>query len=693
MISQRRPLAVGFLIAMNLVNLEITRAQIVNECLNNGNYSSNSTYKSNLQTLFSSLPTNIDINGFYNASLGQNPDTVYASVLCRGDVQLDICRDCIQETANELVKSCPNSKQSAMWNEFCMLRYSNESMFGILAEYPGYCMHNTLNVSSPRHFLADVNALLHNISIQAADGGSLRKVAAGNKSTVDVDTLFSLVQCTPEDCSCCLCSAFLHISPCCYGKIGCRILFHSCIIRYEIVPFYNETRLQELQGHLIITPLPPSLSPATLPLPLPGKKDGNRTRTNIIIVIVVSIVVSLIAAVWAGILLIKRTKTKPEEEVRSVGDINMADFLQYDFHQIKIATDDFSDANKLGQGGFGSVYKGKLLNGLEIAVKRMSFDSSHGHVEFKNEVLLVAKVQHRNLVRLLGFSMEGDERLLVYEFVQNASLERFIFDPIKRNDLDWERRYKIIVGIAKGLLYLHEESRLKIIHRDLKASNILLDEDMNPKIADFGMAKLFAGDETHGSTNRIVGAYTYMPPEYALHGQFSVKSDVFSFGVLILEILAGQRNNSFQYGENVEDLLSVARKYWCQGTIQDLIDPVLRASLGFSRDMLRCIHFGLLCAQENPADRPTMTSIVLMLSNFTIFLPGPSQPTFFRYTNIFLDISNFFRYLYGKQTYKNYFIRHWIGSSNGRVMVKKMGSQKRWLWEEEDVHLSAKYIF
>ncbi|XP_073129039.1 cysteine-rich receptor-like protein kinase 8 isoform X2 [Henckelia pumila] len=638
MISRRRrQLASIFLTVMNLVST--TRTQFA--CLNNGNYSSNSTYKANLQTLLSSLPTNIDINGFYNSSLGQNPDTVYASVLCRGDVQLDICRDCIQKTANELIKSCPNSKQSLMWNEFCTLRYSNESMFGILSEDPVCYMVNSLNFSSPNHFLADVNALLHNISIQAADGGSLRKVAAGNTiSTVDVDTLFSLVQCTPdlsmEDCSGCLSFAVSVNSQICDGKIGCRILFPSCNIRYEIVPFYNGTRLQELQDQLITTPPPPpsilspappppSLSPA--PLTLPEKKDGNRTRTNIIIVIVVSIVVSLIAAVWAGILLIKRTKTKPEEEVRC--DINMADFLQYDFHQIKIATDDFSDANKLGQGGFGSVYKGKLLNGLEIAVKRMSLDSSQGHVEFKNEVLLVAKLQHRNLVRLLGFSMEGDERLLVYEFVQNTSLERFIFDPIKRNDLDWERRYKIIVGIAKGLLYLHEESRLKIIHRDLKASNILLDEDMNPKIADFGMAKLFAGDETHGSTNRIVGTYGYMPPEYAMHGQFSVKSDVFSFGVLVLEILAGQRNNSFRHGENAEDLLSVAWKYWYQGTIQDMIDPVLRASLGFSHDMLRCIHIGLLCVHDNPIDRPTMTSVVPMLSSFTISLPVPSQSSYF----------------------------------------------------------------
>ncbi|XWS15630.1 hypothetical protein CRYUN_Cryun34aG0017800 [Craigia yunnanensis] len=160
---------------------------------------------------------------------------------------------------------------------------------------------------------------------------------------------------------------------------------------------------------------------------------------------------------------------------------------------------------KLGQGGFGVFYKGRLSSGKNIAVKRLSRESGQGDLEFKNEVLLVAKLQHRSLVRLLGFSLERSERLIVYEFVQNGSLDRFIFDPKEREQLDWEQRYKIIEGIARGLLYLHQDSRLRIIHRDLKASNVLLDADMNPKIADFGMARLFLMDETQGNTNGIVG--------------------------------------------------------------------------------------------------------------------------------------------------------------------------------------------
>ncbi|KAK4491961.1 hypothetical protein RD792_002745 [Penstemon davidsonii] len=290
---------------------------------------------------------------------------------------------------------------------------------------------------------------------------------------------------------------------------------------------------------------------------------------------------------------------------------------------------DFSEANKLGQGGFGAVYKGKLLNGQEIAVKRLARDSGQGDLEFKNEVMLLARLQHRNLVRLLGFSIEGTEKLLVYEFVQNASLDHFIFDPTKRSYLDWDRRFKIIGGIAKGLLYLHEDSRLRIIHRDLKASNVLLDGEVNPKIADFGTARLFVPEETQGNTSRIVGTFGYMAPEYAMHGQFSVKPDVFSFGVLVLEIISGQKNNCFRNGDNIEDLISSAWKNWRDGMAANLIDHVLRGSSGVPRDILRCIHIGLLCVQENATDRPTMASVVLMLNSFSITLPIPSEPAFY----------------------------------------------------------------
>ncbi|KAL8249216.1 hypothetical protein R6Q59_006084 [Mikania micrantha] len=314
-------------------------------------------------------------------------------------------------------------------------------------------------------------------------------------------------------------------------------------------------------------------------------------------------------------------------------DISTVESLQYDFNSVKAATNNFSDENKLGRGGFGTVYKGTLEDGNQIAVKRLAWDSGQGDLEFKNEVLLVAKLQHRNLVRLLGFSVEGNERLLIYEFLPNTSLDQFIFDPAKRTLLDWETRYSIIKGIAKGLLYLHEDSRLKIIHRDMKTSNVLLDVDMNPKIADFGMARLFKTEETEGDTTRIVGTYGYMAPEYAMHGQFSVKSDVFSFGILILEMVTGQKNQYFKNGDKKEDFLTFAWKSWKNGTTSYLVDPVLKEASSSLKDIIRSIHIGLLCVQEKVNDRPTMATIVLMLNSFSMALPLPTEPAFFMRSN------------------------------------------------------------
>ncbi|KAK2404991.1 putative receptor protein kinase [Trifolium repens] len=305
-------------------------------------------------------------------------------------------------------------------------------------------------------------------------------------------------------------------------------------------------------------------------------------------------------------------------------DIGIAESLQFNFHTIGVATDNFSESNKLGHGGFGIVYRGKLSNGLVIAVKRLSRDSGQGDIEFKNEVLLLAKLQHRNLVKLLGFCLERKERLLVYEFVPNKSLDYFIFDPIKKAQLDWERRYKIIGGIARGLLYLHEDSRLRIIHRDLKASNILLDENMDAKISDFGMARLLLVDQTQVNTDKIVGTYGYMAPEYAMFGQFTVKSDVFSFGVLVLEIISGQKSSRILQGQSQEDLLSFTWRNWREGTIRNIIDPSLNKCS--QNEIMRCIHIGLLCVQENLVDRPTMANIALMLSSYSFIMPLPLEP-------------------------------------------------------------------
>ncbi|XP_021661938.2 G-type lectin S-receptor-like serine/threonine-protein kinase CES101 isoform X2 [Hevea brasiliensis] len=299
----------------------------------------------------------------------------------------------------------------------------------------------------------------------------------------------------------------------------------------------------------------------------------------------------------------------------------------FSFESIVSATDNFAAANELGKGGFGPVYKGEL-HGQQVAVKRLSRNSGQGLEEFKNELLLIAKLQHTNLVRLVGCCIQREEKILVYEFMPNKSLDSFLFDPTKKNLLDWKKRLHIIEGIAQGLLYLHKYSRLRIIHRDLKASNILLDAEMNPKISDFGMARIFGRNESEAETRRVVGTHGYMAPEYALKGIVSIKIDVFSFGVLLLEIASSKKNNSNYGSEYPLNLIGLAWELWIEHRGLELMDPTLDESCPHN-EVLRCIHIGLLCVQDQATNRPTMSDIVSMLTNETLDLPAPKQPAFF----------------------------------------------------------------
>nr|XP_023892514.1 putative receptor-like protein kinase At4g00960 isoform X3 [Quercus suber] len=627
-----------------LIHLVIpTAAQ--NNCGNTGNYTSNSTYRANLDGLLTSIINNTKIDyGFYNFSAGESPDKVYAIALCAGDASPSECRSCINESRYELLQACPNQKEAIRWAWLpkCFIRYSYKSIFNILATDPKQASYNVADAPDVEAFNNVLGPFLDSLRKLAAKGNSTRKFALQSVSAPNRLTIYSFMQCTPDlselDCNTCLKDVQDESASCCNGKQGGIFSTPSCVLRYETYRFSDPSAETP--------PPPPPSPPPELPTSTPVSNSynsnkfmvfagngGSTSRTVIIIVVPIVAFVVLIISIYIFL----RARKQPIQSENIDDEIGSVESLQFDFGTIRVATDDFSEANKLGQGGFGAVYKGMLNNGQIIAVKRLSIESGQGDLEFKNEVLLVAKLQHRNLVRLLGFCMERKERLLIYEFMSNTSLDHFLFDPIKRLHLDWQIRYKIIGGIARGLLYLHEDSRLRIIHRDLKASNILLDDEMNPKISDFGMAKLFLLEQTQANTSRIVGTYGYMAPEYAMHGQFSIKSDVFSFGVLILEIVSGQRNNCFRNGENVEDLLSNVWKNWRKGTASHIIDPTLKDSP--ISEIMRCIHIGLLSVQESITDRPTMAMIVLMLNSYSMTLPVPSQPAFFMHSSIESDIS------------------------------------------------------
>ncbi|KAK9936144.1 hypothetical protein M0R45_013004 [Rubus argutus] len=598
-------------------------------CPNSTVFTPNSTFQSNLNRLFSVLSSNATSDtGFYKATTGRTPtDTVYGLFLCRGDVNATACEACVPSAIAEAVKQCPIEKEVVIWFDDCMVRYSNRSFFSVMAESPRVFMWNTQNVTTePNRFNQVLAESMNKMATEAANGGD--KFATKEANFTGLISLYSLGQCTQDlssfDCNTCLRGAIAQLPGCCGGKLGGRVLYPSCTVRFEVYPFYHQ--------NLTSATAP---APAALPLPPPTSvsKGKNKISGTTIVAIVVPIAASLVLFVIGYCLITKRAKKKYSAvpEPSGVNDISSVESLQFDFGTIEAATNNFSDDNKLGEGGFGQVYKGLLSDGQEIAVKRLSRNSGQGAQEFKNEMVLVAQLQHRNLVRLLGFCLEGEEKMLVYEYVPNKSLDHFLFDPEKQGQLDWPRRYKIIAGIARGIMYLHEDSRLRIIHRDLKASNILLDGEMHPKIADFGMARIFGVDQTQANTNRIVGTYGYMSPEYAMHGHFSVKSDLYSFGVLVLEIISGKKNSYFFQTDAAEDLMSHAWKLWRDGTPLELLDPCLRDSYSRS-EVIRCIHIGLLCVQEDPADRPTMQSLILMLNSYSVTLPLPQEPAFFHRT-------------------------------------------------------------
>ncbi|XP_022715701.1 probable LRR receptor-like serine/threonine-protein kinase At1g07650 isoform X2 [Durio zibethinus] len=300
----------------------------------------------------------------------------------------------------------------------------------------------------------------------------------------------------------------------------------------------------------------------------------------------------------------------------------------FTFRQMKAATNNFDIENKIGEGGFGSVYKGVLLDGTIIAVKQLSSKSRQGDREFLNELAMIAGLQHPNLVRLYGCCVEGNQLLLVYEYLENNSLARALFGPKESQlKLDWPTRQKICLGIAKGLAFLHEESSLKIVHRDIKTTNVLLDGDLNAKISDFGLAKFDEEENTHIST-RVAGTIGYMAPEYALWGYLTYKADVYSFGIVALEIVAGKNNTRYRPEEDYVCLQDWALVLQQKGNLMELVDPTLGSE--FNREeALRMTKVALLCTNPSPALRPIMSEVVKMLQGRSLVPELIMDPSIF----------------------------------------------------------------
>ncbi|KAL6842962.1 hypothetical protein ACP4OV_027275 [Aristida adscensionis] len=573
-------------------------------CGSSNYFKANSTYQAHLRQAAATLPwsTSASPDLFATIVIGTIPEQLWATALCRSDVNASACFSCLTQAFLDLPNDCSFDKEGSIYYDPCMLHYSG--VHGLADDDSGpstnaYYIRNNMNVSSDPAQFKRILAALVNATADHAALNSTRRFATGVADfDQELHKVYCLAQCapdyTPAQCQRCLAFLIANSMDAFAGQIGARSLSVNCTYRFETAPFYSGPAMVRLES-----------------ASFGGKKHG-------VLVVVLAVVLPSLAALnliaclcfWRRRQRNAETK-KPYPNMYSTEaeDLEIVESMMIDISTLRAATGDFVETNKLGEGGFGAVYKGVLPDGDEIAVKRLSKSSTQGVEELKNQLALVAKLNHRNLVRLVGVCLEQQERLLVYEFVPNRSLDLFLFDTNKRGQLDWGQRYKIINGIARGLQYLHEDSQLKVVHRDLKASNILLDVNMNPKISDFGLARIFGQDQTQAVTNRVVGTYGYMAPEYLMRGNYSIKSDTFSFGVIVMEIITGRKNSSYYNSGQSEDLLATVWEHWEAGTVAEIVDQCMDGVFS-AGDLLRCIQIGLLCVQGDPVARPAMSTAV-----------------------------------------------------------------------------------
>ncbi|XP_048232771.1 cysteine-rich receptor-like protein kinase 2 [Ricinus communis] len=594
----------GFLLMCERVTGD-PRAQEVNVTCGRQLEHNSTIYVPNFVATMENISEQMRTSGFGVAVTGSGVDTNYGLAQCYGDLSLLDCVLCYAE-ARTVLPQCYPYNGGRIFLDGCFMRAENYSFF---EEYKGPGDHAVCGNATRKSSIFEESAK-QALSIVLSSAPNNKGYARGKVAVPGTnESAYVLANCwrtlNASSCRLCLENATASIEGCLPWSEG-RALNTGCFMRYSDRDFLN------------------------------AEPGNGRSRGSIIVIVVsgVSSLVVLAVGVTTGAYIwkhryIQKKRRGSNDAHKLVKTLNDSS-LNFKYSTLEKATGSFDDANKLGQGGFGSVYKGVLPDGREIAVKRLFFNNRHRAADFYNEVNMISSVEHRNLVRLLGCSCSGPESLLVYEFLPNKSLDRFLFDQNKGKALTWEKRYDIIIGTAEGLVYLHENSNIRIIHRDIKASNILLDSRFRAKIADFGLARSFQEDKSHIST-AIAGTLGYMAPEYLAHGQLTEKADVYSFGVLLLEIVTGRQNNRSKSSEYSDSLVALTWKKFQAGIVEELYDPNLMLhshhNSNVKNDVFRIVNIGLLCTQEIPSLRPTMAKALQMITTEE-HLPAPTNPPF-----------------------------------------------------------------
>ncbi|KAI9111857.1 hypothetical protein K1719_017547 [Acacia pycnantha] len=530
---------------------------------------------------------------------------VYAFAQCMDDLTEWDCNICFAQIKTKMPGCLPfqrGTRGGRVFFDGCYIRYDDYNFFNESLSDQDRTVCGSKDFGGNQSvYEANTMELVRNLSVEAPKND---RFFAGFVRRSNV-TVYGLAQCwefvNGSACERCLAEAVKNISSCTPKEEG-RVLNAGCFMRYSTQKFYDN----------ITSPF--------------NRNEGNSSSSVMMLATVSSAGSALVLVVAVVAFFARKRMLRKKRERRQFGallDRVYKSKLNMTYEVLERATNYFNASNKLGQGGSGSVYKGVLPDGNIVAIKRLSFHTTQWADHFFNEVNLISGIHHKNLVRLLGCSITGPESLLVYEYVPNQSLHDHFSVKQKSQPLTWEARRKILLGTAEGLAYLHEESPVRIIHRDIKLSNILLEKDFTPKIADFGLARLFPEDGTHIST-AVAGTLGYMAPEYVVQGKLSDKADIYSFGVLLIEIVSGKRSSSFVL--NTSSILQMAWNLHRSGSLCDMVDPRLEGNYP-AKEACRLLEIGLLCAQASANLRPLMSEVVRMISS-NEEIPEPTQPPF-----------------------------------------------------------------
>ncbi|XP_024973542.1 cysteine-rich receptor-like protein kinase 2 [Cynara cardunculus var. scolymus] len=565
-------------------------------------------FLSNLNATLSDLRRQISISKFSAARTLLNGESVWGLAWCRAYLSIPDCLDCFDYGVAQL-KSCGLGNGAHVIYSDCDVRYENNNFYTEANNRAGVVVCGNITSSEPAELRKAAEGLLLDLQIAIPRtpnfyGASTRKVAARNA------TVYAIAQCnlkvSQSVCLECLQLRSTSLYDCIPNTDG-RAMDNGCFMRYSTTPFFGQNQTTDIQSFL-------------------WDDDSSKKRSYIIGGVIGG--VSFLLLLLAFFLWHRRSKKmgRDQQDRSTVSTQLLQGPGTYSYNDLKVATNNFSDECKLGGGVFGEVYKGTLKDGNAVAIKKTFMASSGGKKHFHDELKIISNVHHRHLVRLLGYCTKGTHLFLVHEYMENGSLDQFYGD--RARTLNWKQRFEIIFGTARGLAYLHEQYHVTIIHRDIKTSNILLDSEFQPKIADFGLMRLLPEDKTHLSTEFAGTLNHYLAPEYAIHGQLSEKVDTYSFGIVVLEILSGKRyKDAIDDKSATQSLLDHAWNLYENGTHLNLMDDKIDPSEYADEDATKVIEIALICTQSPVSARPAMSEVVTLLSDKSLDERPPVRPT------------------------------------------------------------------